>query len=157
MCPSGTGAGELKIIMHQSMLSPWIGGPGIRRRICHFTWPIAMQNYWNKRKFLHKKRVQSPQDCLEHQHGPCFIILEHQYGRCFIVFGHQHGRHDIMRKCFIPRRNTLMSNTPSLGLIFFLIMKDDLRCTFPYHCLDINKVYHSRQIFFLFIGREPTT
>ena len=26
------------------------------------TWPAAMQIYWNKRKFLHKKRVLLPQD-----------------------------------------------------------------------------------------------
>ena len=37
------------------------------------------------RKFLHKKRVQSPQDCLEHQHGPSFIVLEHQLGRHDVV------------------------------------------------------------------------
>ena len=28
------------------------------------TWPASMLIYWNKRKFLHKKRVQFPQDCL---------------------------------------------------------------------------------------------
>ena len=27
------------------------------------TWPASMQIYWNKRKRLHKKRVQLPQDC----------------------------------------------------------------------------------------------
>ena len=43
----------------------------------------AMQIYWKKRKCLHKKRVQLPQ---EHQHGRCFIVLEHQQ-----------GYHDIMR------------------------------------------------------------
>ena len=32
----------------------------------------------NKRKVLHKKRVQLPQDWLEHQHGLCFIVLGHQ-------------------------------------------------------------------------------
>ena len=26
------------------------------------TWPASMQIYWNKRKHLHKKRVQLPQD-----------------------------------------------------------------------------------------------
>ena len=26
------------------------------------TWPVSMQIYWNKRKRLHKKRVQLPQD-----------------------------------------------------------------------------------------------
>ena len=34
---------------------------------CHYrafllTWPTSMQIYWNKRKCLHKKRVQLPQD-----------------------------------------------------------------------------------------------
>ena len=29
-----------------------------------FTWPASMLIYWNKRKFLHKKRIQLPQDCL---------------------------------------------------------------------------------------------
>ena len=40
--------------------------------------------YKNKRKFLHKKRVQFPQGCLGylvHQHGRRFIALEHHYGR----------------------------------------------------------------------------
>ena len=40
-----------------------------------------MQIYSNKRKCLHKKRDQLPQEWLEHQHGRRFIVLEHQYGR----------------------------------------------------------------------------
>ena len=36
------------------------------RTLCYrafsFTWPAPMQIYWNKRKRLHKKRVQLPQD-----------------------------------------------------------------------------------------------
>ena len=31
-------------------------------RVFSFTWPASMQIYWNKRKCLHKKRVQLPQD-----------------------------------------------------------------------------------------------
>ena len=31
-------------------------------RAYSLTWLAAMQIYWNKRKFLHKKRVQLPQD-----------------------------------------------------------------------------------------------
>ena len=31
-------------------------------RAFSLTWPVAMQIYWNKRKCLHKKRVQLPQD-----------------------------------------------------------------------------------------------
>ena len=40
-----------------------------------------MQIYWNKRKRLHKKRVQLPGIGLGHQHGRRFIGLGHQYGR----------------------------------------------------------------------------
>ena len=44
-----------------------------------------MQIYWNKRKRLHNKRVQLPQNSLRiglgHQHGRRLIVLEHQYGR----------------------------------------------------------------------------
>ena len=35
-----------------------------RYRAFSITWPASMQMYWNKRKRLHKKRVQLPQDCL---------------------------------------------------------------------------------------------
>ena len=35
-----------------------------------------MQIHWNKRKHLHKRRVQLPQDW----HGRLFIVLGHQYG-----------------------------------------------------------------------------
>ena len=31
-------------------------------RVFSLTWPASMQIYWNKRKRLHKKRVQIPQD-----------------------------------------------------------------------------------------------
>ena len=31
-------------------------------RVFSITWPASMQIYWNKRKCLHKKRVQIPQD-----------------------------------------------------------------------------------------------
>ena len=31
-------------------------------RVFSLTWPVSMQMYWNKRKPLHKKRVQIPQD-----------------------------------------------------------------------------------------------
>ena len=31
-------------------------------RVFSLTWPASMQIYWNKRKRLHKKRVQFPQD-----------------------------------------------------------------------------------------------
>ena len=50
-------------------------------RAFSLTWPADMQIYWNKRKPLHMKRIQLPQDVLVHQHGCRFIVLEHQYGR----------------------------------------------------------------------------
>ena len=37
---------------------------GDMNRAFSLTWPASMLIYWNKRKFLHKKRVQLPQDCL---------------------------------------------------------------------------------------------
>ena len=36
------------------------------------TWPASMQTYWNKRKRLHKKRVQLPQDWFGTQTWPPF-------------------------------------------------------------------------------------
>ena len=41
--------------------------------------------YWNKRKRLHKKRVQL------HRTG-----LGHKHGRRFIVLGYKYGYHDVM-------------------------------------------------------------
>ena len=37
------------------------GDPAFNRAFS-LTWPVSMQIYWNKRKCLHKKRVQLPQD-----------------------------------------------------------------------------------------------
>ena len=45
------------------------------------TLPASMLIYWNKRKYLHEKRVQLPEDSWVHQHGRRFIVLEHRYGR----------------------------------------------------------------------------
>ena len=39
-----------------------------------------MQIYWNKRKRLHNKRVQLPQDWFGTPTWPSFHCLEHQYG-----------------------------------------------------------------------------
>ena len=36
------------------------------------TWPVSMQIYWNKRKCLHKKRVQLPRDWFETPTWPPF-------------------------------------------------------------------------------------
>ena len=40
-------------------------------------WPASMLIYWNKRKFLHKERVQFPlRVVLVHQHGRRFVVLD---------------------------------------------------------------------------------
>ena len=52
------------------------------------TWPASMQIYWNKRKRLHKKRVQLPQDWFGTPTWPPF--------HCRL--GHQYGRRDVMCK-----------------------------------------------------------
>ena len=43
------------------------------------TWPTSMQMYWNKRKRLHKKRIQLPQDWFGTPTWPPFHCFEHQY------------------------------------------------------------------------------
>ena len=50
-------------------------------RAFSLTWPASMQIYDNKRNYLHKKRVQLPQDCFGTPTWPPFIVLENQYGR----------------------------------------------------------------------------
>ena len=40
---------------------PQISPPPLYRAFS-LTWPVSMQIYWNKRKCLHKKRVQLPRD-----------------------------------------------------------------------------------------------
>ena len=56
-------------------------------RAFSLTWLAAIQIYWNKRKFLQKKKVGST----PHRTG-----LGHQHGRRFIVSGHQYGGLDAM-------------------------------------------------------------
>ena len=58
-------------------------------RVFSLTWPASMQIFWNKRKLLHKKGVQLPQDWF----GTVWDRL-----RRFIVLGHQYGRRDVMWK-----------------------------------------------------------
>ena len=42
---------------------PWLRmAPHLYNRVFLLTWPASMQIYWNKRKRLHKKKVQLPQD-----------------------------------------------------------------------------------------------
>ena len=38
--------------------------PSLRYRAFSLTWPASMLIYWNKRKHLHEKRVQLPEDFL---------------------------------------------------------------------------------------------
>ena len=48
-------------------------------------WPAAKLVYWNKRKCLHKNRVQFPEDWFGIPIWPAFFILEHQYGRHDVI------------------------------------------------------------------------
>ena len=50
-------------------------------RTFSLVWPVVMQIYCNKSKFIHNEKVQLPEDFLGHQYGRCFIVLGHQYGR----------------------------------------------------------------------------
>ena len=60
-------------------------------RAFSLTCPATMQINCNKRKRLHKKRVQLPQYWCGTQTWPPFqCVIEHQY-----------GRHDVMWKCWI--------------------------------------------------------
>ena len=44
-------------------------------RAFSLTWPASMLIYWNKRKFLHKKRLQLPQGCLGTPTWPPFYCF----------------------------------------------------------------------------------
>ena len=57
-------------------------------RAFSLTWLASRQIYWNKRKRLHKKRLQLPQDWLLHQHNRRFIVLGQQYGRRDVMWQH---------------------------------------------------------------------
>ena len=73
-------------------------------RVFSLTWPASMQIYWNKRKLLHKKRVQLPEDWFGTPTWPPF----HCFGK------HQHGRRDVMWKHSIPDSFSCRHNTLSL-------------------------------------------
>ena len=47
----------------------------LKNRVFSLTWPASMQIYWNKRKRLHKKRVQFPQGWLGTPTWPPFHCL----------------------------------------------------------------------------------
>ena len=55
------------------------------KRAYSLTWPTSILNYWNKRNYFHKKRVQLQQDFLVCQHGRRFIVWEHLYGRSDVM------------------------------------------------------------------------
>ena len=55
-------------------------------RAFSLAWLATIQIYWNKRKFLHRKKVGST---------PHRIGLGHQHGRRLIVSGHQYGGRDV--------------------------------------------------------------
>ena len=48
---------------------------GVVKRAFSLTWPASMQIYGNKRKRLHKKRVQLPEDCLGTPTWPPFYCF----------------------------------------------------------------------------------
>ena len=105
------------IIIHNLKNNKWC-------RVFSLTWSASLLIYWNKRKFLHKKRVQLSQDWIETPTWPpfhCFGTpkwppwrhvktlyrkefnshrtgLKHQHGRRFIVLELQNGRRDVMWK-----------------------------------------------------------
>ena len=76
-------------------------------RVFSLTWPASTQIYWNKRKRLHKKTVQLPQDWFRTRTWPPF--------HCFNL-GHKYGRRDVMwkhsRKCFKKLRICKISTWP---------------------------------------------
>ena len=53
-----------------------------------------MQIYWHKRKRLHKKRIQLPQDWFGTLTWPPFHRLKHQYGRRDVMW--KHSFNDLM-------------------------------------------------------------
>ena len=63
--PPPPSTSPLPIISHNSLRVKRAGKEMIIEflyRVFSLTWPASMQIYWNKRKRLHKKRVQLPQD-----------------------------------------------------------------------------------------------
>ena len=57
-----------------------------KNRVFSLTWPASMQISWNKRKRLHKKRVQLPEDWFGTPTWPPFHCFQgHRYGRCDVM------------------------------------------------------------------------
>ena len=89
-------------------------------RAFSITWPAYKQIYWNKRKPLHKKRIQLPQDVLVHQHGCRFIVLEHQYGRRDVMWKHSIRLRSFAVNVYLIKNVLFMS--PQLPDFFFLFV-----------------------------------
>ena len=88
------------------------------------TWPASMQIYWNKRKRLHKKRVQLPQDWFGTQTWPPFLFWDTnmaamtscentQYLNTFNLIPVHFGRRKI--QIFPPPGEQDHLNAPPLG------------------------------------------
>ena len=77
--------------------------------------------YWNKRKPLHKKRIQLPQDCLG---TPTwlpfqFIVLEHQYGCRDVMWKHSIRLRSFAVNVYLIKNFLFMS--PQLPDSFFCL------------------------------------
>ena len=103
-------------------------------------WPASMQIYWNKRKRLHKKRVQLPQDWFGTQTWPPFHCFGTQIN---------YGRHDVMWKhtimiIFSSLYDWLISLTSSVSLKMFLLS-------------ECPKITHSHPMSLIMAGLEAKT
>ena len=73
------------------------------------TWPVSMQIYWNKRKRLHKKRVQLPEDWFGTPTWPPF----HCFGTpIWPPWRHVKTLYSGITKVFSAWDNRIMKNDP---------------------------------------------
>ena len=84
MCGTWAYCPNRLVVSHAFFTTVWLEPRSSNYGAFSLPWPVAMQMFWGKRKFLHKKRFTS--------HG---IGLGHQHGRCFNVSGHQNGGHKV--------------------------------------------------------------
>ena len=68
---------------HVTMVTKFID---LNNRVFSLTWPASVQIYGNKRKSLHKKRVQLPEDWFATPTWPPFYCFEHRYGRPDVIW-----------------------------------------------------------------------
>ena len=97
--------------------------------------PASMQIYWNKRKRLHKKRVQLPQDWFGTQTWPPF----HCFGTQYVMW-----KHTIMIIIFSSLYDWLISLTSSVSLKMFLLS-------------ECPKITHSHPMSLIMAGLEAKT